>query len=64
MQFRPQNRDLGMVMREVDEDLAIFLGMRNSEKDRSDHLLGLESDEFIDTNGICFFNPCMSLFLC
>ncbi|KAL6574608.1 hypothetical protein OROMI_011893 [Orobanche minor] len=29
VQFRPQDRDLGMVMREVDENLAIFLGIRN-----------------------------------
>ncbi|KAL6534372.1 hypothetical protein OROHE_013297 [Orobanche hederae] len=32
VQFRPQDRDLGMVMREVDENLAIFLGIRNGEK--------------------------------
>ncbi|KAL2480460.1 proline-rich family protein [Abeliophyllum distichum] len=43
--FRPQNRDLGMVMREVDEDLAIFLGMKNCEKERND-LLVQDFNEF------------------
>ncbi|KAG8374405.1 hypothetical protein BUALT_Bualt11G0128400 [Buddleja alternifolia] len=38
VQFRPQNRDLGVVMREVDEDLAIFLGMQNVEKERNEEL--------------------------
>lgn len=33
VQFRPHNRDLGVVVREVDEDLAIFLGMKNGEKE-------------------------------
>lgn len=42
MQFRLQNRDLGMVMREVDEDLAIFLGM----KERNQHFIIENSDEF------------------
>lgn len=32
VQFRPHNRDLGVVMREVDEEIAIFLGMKNGEK--------------------------------
>lgn len=32
VQFRPHNRDLGVVVREVDEDLAIFLGMKNGEE--------------------------------
>ncbi|KAL0333209.1 UNVERIFIED_CONTAM: hypothetical protein Sangu_1477100 [Sesamum angustifolium] len=45
VQFRPQNRDLGMVMREVDEDLAIFLGMRNGEKEMNEHLLVEEPQE-------------------
>ncbi|KAL0426254.1 UNVERIFIED_CONTAM: hypothetical protein Slati_2800200 [Sesamum latifolium] len=45
VQFRPQNRDLGMVMREVDEDLAIFLGMRNGEKEMKEHLLVEEPHE-------------------
>ncbi|CAH9089017.1 unnamed protein product [Cuscuta epithymum] len=35
---RPQERTLGMVMKEVDEDLAIFLGMRRSAKEREDDL--------------------------
>ncbi|PIN25029.1 hypothetical protein CDL12_02216 [Handroanthus impetiginosus] len=52
VQFRPQNRDLGMVMREVDEDLAIFLGMRNGEKKKNDHRLIEASDEFDDSNGV------------
>ncbi|KAK4418949.1 hypothetical protein Salat_2307700 [Sesamum alatum] len=39
--FRPEKRDLGMVMREVDEDLAISLGMGNGEKERIQ-----DSDEF------------------
>ncbi|KZV31407.1 hypothetical protein F511_05511 [Dorcoceras hygrometricum] len=47
-QFRPQNRNLGMVMREVDEDLAIFLGMRNVEQERGEHLLK-DSDELEDS---------------
>ncbi|XP_057801242.1 uncharacterized protein LOC131016543 isoform X2 [Salvia miltiorrhiza] len=48
VQFRPQNRDLGMVMREVDEDLAIFLGIRNVEMEKNDHLLVEESHQFDD----------------
>lgn len=52
MQVRPQNRDLGMVMREVDEDLAIFLGIRrNDETERNDHVL---VDEFDDSKSMCF----------
>ncbi|KAI3474198.1 hypothetical protein Pfo_028986 [Paulownia fortunei] len=51
VQLRPQNRDLGMVMREVDEDLAIFLGMQNGGKERKDHLLIGDSDEFDDSTG-------------
>lgn len=46
VQFRPQNRDLGMVMREVDEDLAIFLGIRNVEMEKNDHFLVQECDQF------------------
>lgn len=52
MQFRPQNRDLEMVMREVDEDLAVFLGMRTAEKERIDHPLVQESHEFSDSKGL------------
>ncbi|XP_073034149.1 uncharacterized protein [Primulina eburnea] len=48
VQFRPQNRNLAMVMREVDEDLAIFLGVRNVEKERSEHLIK-DSDELDDS---------------
>ncbi|XP_022882345.1 flocculation protein FLO11-like isoform X2 [Olea europaea var. sylvestris] len=43
--FRPQNRDLGRVMREVDEDLAVFLGMKNCEKEKNDFLVH-DSNEF------------------
>ncbi|KAH6787114.1 hypothetical protein C2S52_006666, partial [Perilla frutescens var. hirtella] len=46
VQFRPHNRDLGMVMRDVDEDLAIFLGMRNGEKERNDHVQIHNFEEF------------------
>ncbi|XP_022893672.1 probable serine/threonine-protein kinase nek3 isoform X1 [Olea europaea var. sylvestris] len=48
--FRPQNRDLGMVMRQVDEDLAIFLGMKNCEKEKND-LLVHDSIEFNHSTG-------------
>ncbi|KAL8526695.1 hypothetical protein ACS0TY_015773 [Phlomoides rotata] len=37
-------RDLGMAMREVDEDLAIFLGMRGGEE-RNEHVMIQNSDE-------------------
>ncbi|XP_073289272.1 uncharacterized protein [Primulina huaijiensis] len=50
VQFRPQNRNLGMLMREVDEDLAIFLGMRNVVKERSEHLIK-DSVELDDSAG-------------
>lgn len=61
VQFRPQNRDLGMVMREVDEDLAIFLGIRNVEIDKNDHLLVEEPHHFDyddddDDNLKCMFS--------
>ncbi|GER37959.1 proline-rich family protein [Striga asiatica] len=52
VQFRPQNRDLGMIMREVDEDLAIFLGIRNAEKERNDHTAPVESDEFDESKDL------------
>ncbi|KAL3839407.1 hypothetical protein ACJIZ3_023998 [Penstemon smallii] len=51
VQFRPQNRDFGMVMREVDEDLAIFLGIRNSENPNNVHLKVEDSNEFDDSKG-------------
>ncbi|XP_042052937.1 cell wall protein DAN4-like isoform X1 [Salvia splendens] len=50
VQFRPHNRDLGMVMREVDEDLAIFLGMKNGAEPKPDSLLisnGLGEEAFL-----------------
>ncbi|XP_042015847.1 uncharacterized serine-rich protein C215.13-like isoform X2 [Salvia splendens] len=49
VQFRPHSRDLGMVMREVDEDLAIFLGMKNGGEPKPDSLLtsnGLGEEAF------------------
>ncbi|CAA0827498.1 Unknown protein [Striga hermonthica] len=52
VQFRPQNRDLGMIMGEVDEDLAIFLGVRNVEKERNDHTAPVESDEFDESKDL------------
>ncbi|CAN4115931.1 unnamed protein product [Withania somnifera] len=38
VQCRPQERTLGKVMKEVDEDLAMFLEMRPGEKDMNDQL--------------------------
>ncbi|KAL7133942.1 hypothetical protein ABFS83_12G173200 [Erythranthe nasuta] len=52
VQLRPQNRDLGMVMREVDEDLAIFLGMRgNADNEMIDHFLVDASLDFDVSKG-------------
>ncbi|XP_012850335.1 PREDICTED: uncharacterized serine-rich protein C215.13-like isoform X1 [Erythranthe guttata] len=52
VQLRPQNRDLGMVMREVDEDLAIFLGMRtNADNQMIDHFLVDASLDFHVSKG-------------
>lgn len=62
VQFRPQNRDLGMVMREVDEDLAIFLGLRNVEMEKNDHLV-VESHHFDDELNCMFFFADFSMFL-
>ncbi|CAH9068206.1 unnamed protein product [Cuscuta europaea] len=45
---RPQERTLGMVMKEVDEDLAIFLGMRRSAKEREDDLHSSPSFDYIN----------------
>ncbi|KAH0640878.1 hypothetical protein KY290_035603 [Solanum tuberosum] len=45
VQCRPQERTLGMVMKEVDEDLAMFLEMRRSEKDMNDQLAKCNSEE-------------------
>ncbi|KAK6125966.1 hypothetical protein DH2020_040274 [Rehmannia glutinosa] len=52
VQFRPQNRDLGMVMRQVDEDLAIFLGMKNAEKEKNEHSVIRKSNEFDESKGV------------
>ncbi|KAL0338201.1 UNVERIFIED_CONTAM: hypothetical protein Sangu_1342200 [Sesamum angustifolium] len=46
LDFRPGNRDPGMVMREVDDDFAIFLGMGKDEKERIE-----DSDEFNGSTG-------------
>lgn len=52
MQCRPQDRTLGMVMKEVEGDLAIFLEMRKREKERNDLvLLESSSDGFDDSTG-------------
>ncbi|KAL7092648.1 hypothetical protein ACP275_12G176300 [Erythranthe tilingii] len=52
VQLRPQNRDLGMVMREVDEDLAIFSGMRsNADNQMIDHFLVEASLDFDVSKG-------------
>ncbi|CAN4106107.1 unnamed protein product [Withania somnifera] len=45
VQCRPQERTLGMVMKEVDEDLAMFLEMRRGEKDMNDQLAKCNSVE-------------------
>ncbi|XP_031093936.1 serine/arginine repetitive matrix protein 2-like isoform X2 [Ipomoea triloba] len=49
VQCRPQERTLGMVMKEVDEDLAIFLQMRRSVKEREDHIHSGIFEEFNDS---------------
>ncbi|XP_009804551.1 putative GPI-anchored protein pfl2 isoform X1 [Nicotiana sylvestris] len=62
VQCRLQERTLGMVMREVDEDLAMFLEMRRSEKEMNDQIpkhnceesdpqLGSEVDFSLLSNG-------------
>ncbi|KAJ8533056.1 hypothetical protein K7X08_015945 [Anisodus acutangulus] len=56
VQCRPQERTLGMVMKEVDEDLAMFLEIRRNEKDMNnseelDQQLGSEVDFSLLTNG-------------
>lgn len=45
-QFRLHNRDLGMVVSAIDEDLTIFLETHQGEKGRNDQSLALETDEF------------------
>ncbi|XP_060202311.1 endochitinase A-like isoform X1 [Lycium barbarum] len=56
VQCRPQERTLGMVMKEVDEDLAMFLEIRRNEKDMNnseelDQQLGSEVDFSLLSNG-------------
>ncbi|KAM3217051.1 flocculation protein FLO11 [Capsicum annuum] len=51
VQCRPQERTLGMVMKEVDEDLAMFLEMRRGEKDMNDQQLGSKVDFSLLANG-------------
>lgn len=58
VEFRSQHRDLGMVMREVDEDLAIFLGMGNSEKERIE-----DSDEFDGSTGTLLPRILLEIFI-
>lgn len=62
VQCRPQERTLGMVMKEVDEDLAIFLEMRRSEKDMNDQLAKCNTEELDQQLGIdildVFFQHC------
>lgn len=53
VQCRPQERTLGMVMKEVDEDLAMSLEMRRGEKDMNDQQLGTD---FLDA-----FIPALSI---
>lgn len=40
-----------MVVREVDENLAIFLGMRNAERQANEALRVENSDEFDNSTG-------------
>lgn len=51
LQYRPQERSLGMVMKEVDEDLAIFLEMRRHEKENSDLNLIQKSNDYHNSLG-------------
>lgn len=62
LQYRPQERSLGMVMKEVDEDLAIFLEMRRHEKENSDLNLFQKSNDYHDSLGY-FSYCCIFLFL-
>lgn len=55
LQYRPQERSLGMVMKEVDEDLAIFLEMRRQEKENSDLNLIQKSKDYHDSIGSLSF---------
>lgn len=51
VQCRPQDRSLGMVMKEVEGDLAIFLEMRKHEKEMNDLLLIQQCDAYDDSTG-------------
>lgn len=51
VQCRPQDRNLGMVMMEVDGDLATFLEMRKREKERNGFIHIHNSDAFDDSTG-------------
>lgn len=55
-----------MVMREVDEDLAIFLGIQSVEMEKkNDHLLVEESLKFDDDFKCMFFvDFCVSMLIC
>lgn len=64
VQCRPQERTLGMVMKEVDEDLAMFLEMRRSEKEMNDQLAKCDSEELNQQLGIDIldvFFPALSI---
>ncbi|XP_073043582.1 uncharacterized protein [Primulina eburnea] len=50
VQFRLHNRDLGMVVSAIDEGLAVFLETKMGEKDRDDHFLAQEFNEFDDSS--------------
>lgn len=51
VQCRPQDRNLGMVMMEVDGDLATFLEMRKREKERNGFIHIHNPDAFDDSTG-------------
>uniref|UniRef100_A0A5B7BXW7 GPI-anchored protein PB15E9.01c n=1 Tax=Davidia involucrata TaxID=16924 RepID=A0A5B7BXW7_DAVIN len=50
VQYRQQGRSFGMVTKEKEDDLALFLEMRNREKERN-NLLFQSSDGFDDQSG-------------
>ncbi|KAG9142549.1 hypothetical protein Leryth_011644 [Lithospermum erythrorhizon] len=52
MQQRPQERTFGMVMKEVDKDLALFLEMRNRENEKGDLFLNEKLDGVDDLTEI------------
>lgn len=51
VQCRPQGRSLGMVMKEIEGDLATFLEMRKREKERNGLLLIENNDGFDHSAG-------------